>query len=197
MKNNILKLISFVVIALFAMSAFAQRGSFGGGSRSSSSSFGGGRSSFSSGSGSSFSGRSSSFGSSSSFGGGRSYATPSYSRPSTYGSTRTYSSVRSSYRVGYRPSLSVHFYGNPYAWGGHQIYWYGGGYYSLYPGGPLILGNSGMPGYGAAYGYDPYGNVAPTGYAPVAPVAYNPLGLIIGFVIALLIVVIVIRAFSN
>ena len=38
---------------------------------------------------------------------------------------------------------------------GRSIYWYGGGYYAYYPGGPLMLGTAGMPGYADAYGYNP------------------------------------------
>lgn len=83
---------------------------------------------------------------------GSAYNSSAY-RGSTYHSTYHYS-------VGSRmPSIYVnHYYGGrSYYYGGSPIYWYGGGYYSTYPGGPLVLGSSYMPGYNDAYGYDPTG----------------------------------------
>ena len=49
----------------------------------------------------------------------------------------------------------MHYYGIPYTWHGSSVYWYGHGYYSTYPGGPLYLGTNLMPGYNVAYSYDP------------------------------------------
>lgn len=192
--KNIFKIIAcgFIVTSLVVF-GFGQRGSFGGGSRS----FGGG-SSFSSSRTSSSSSSSSSFGRSGGFGSSnstrssnvRSYSSPSYSRQSFNSSVRSSSvrvNVRSNYRIGYRPSLSVHYYGHPYFYNGLNVYWYGDGYYSTYPGGPLLLGNPGMPGYSAAYGYDPYYN------APVATPGYF-LWSILGGLILLIVLGIIIKS---
>jgi hypothetical protein len=69
----------------------------------------------------------------------------------------------SNFRPGYRLPSSVNYFGNPYRYNGLRIYWYGHGFYSTYPGGPLIMGNPMMPGYRAAYGYNPYATSSPFG----------------------------------
>ena len=187
MKNNFTKiLISSLIAAILVVSGYSQRGgSFGGGSRS----FGGGSSSFSSGrSSSSYSGTSS-FGRSGGFGGNRTTSSSSYSRPSTSYSRPSYStSFRSNYRVGYRVPVGTRYYGNPYFYGGHSLYWYGGGYFSYYPGSPLILGNPGMPGYGASYGYSPGMS---GGYY------VNPLWYILGIVIIGGVIIVCVRAANS
>ena len=180
MKNFTVKLISFITILCLAFTGFAQRR--GGSSFGSSSGFGGGRSSapaYRPSSGSSF--RPSS---GSPFGGGRQQTyrpapsnyrqntSSTVNRPST---TTTRMSYRTSYRVGYRPSLSIHYYGNPYGYMGHMLYWYGGGYYAYTPGGPLMLGNPGMPGYAQQ---------------PVVVVQNGPGAMFLGM-IALMVVVII------
>jgi len=208
MKNNLIKLISLFAIGILTVSAFGQRrGSFGGGS------MGGGRPSYSAPSRPSFGGPSFSSPSGPSFGQGQRQAiapprssfgqgvttAPRSSVP--MGTSRPVLSRPSgsitSYRAGYRPPLSVHFYGRPYSWGGRQIYWYGNGYYSLFPGGPLILGNAGMPGYGAAYGYNPYA-VAPVVGRPIV-VQPNPFGFVwyvLGTLLIFVIIIAIVRSVS-
>ena len=144
MKKTLLNLITIIAILVLATTGFSQRrsgGSFGGSSRSS---YGSSRT---------FTSTSSRY--------GATRSTSNYNRTRSY--SRPTTSYRSSLRVGYRPSVSVHFYGHPYVYGGRSLYWYGGGYYAYYPGGPLMLGVATMPGYNDSYGYDP-GMVAP---APV------------------------------
>ena len=185
------------------------RSSFGGGSSKSysapsgrssfttggtGSSFGGGRTSSNANTTTKRSSNTSSFttggsGNSTTFGGGRPSTATSTTRSNT--STSTSTSTRrtyvSEYRPGYRPSVSINYYGNPYSYLGHSIYWYGGGYYAYYPGGPLMVGTPSMPGYAAAYGYNP-------GYVSDAPVFLSMVWYIIGGVVMIVVVVAVIRA---
>lgn len=128
------KILVILTITAMAFSALAQSRRMGGGS------FGGGsHSSFSGGSRSSFGGNSHS-----SFGGG-SPATRSagpMSTKSNYANrstsvgrtTTTYTATRR-YQLGVRPS--VH-YSTTYVIGGRTVYWYPGGGYSYYAGGPVM-----------------------------------------------------------
>jgi len=71
---------------------------------------------------------------------------------------------------------------------GHSLYWYGGGWYSYSPGGPLYMGNVGMPGYADTYGYNPTyvgGGMAP---APEA-VAPNPFVWVLYVAIGLIVII--------
>ena len=207
MKHKLLAaLAAFVMVA----SVSAGPGSFGGGSRSSSS-FGGSSSSHSSSFGGSSSRSSYSSipsSSSSNFSGTNHVSTGSFGRSGVMpasGSTRSSSSysrptssysVRSRYAPGYRPSVSVHYYGyggSPLYYGGRRIYWYGNGYYSYDPGGPLIMGNSGMPGYQAAYGYDPSGTVVVSN----AGGGFTTLWVIISLIAIVVLIGIFARAFNS
>ena len=215
MKATFRFFLSLLMVCILAVAGFSQRGRSGG-------SFGGGgsfRSSF----GSSSRSSSGSFTRST-----PSYSAPrsTISRPTgsftrstptrSFGSPRTTTTTRSGsfarsrpttrisagFRVGYRPSLSVHYYGHPYLYGGRSIYWYGGGYYSYGPGMPLYLGNAGMPGYGAAYSYDPgYDQTTTTTQNPDGSVTtttrgVNPVFAFVMVVFALVIIVWFLRALA-
>lgn len=149
MKINMFKLFfAVLMVCVLAVAGFGQR-SHGG--------FNGRSGGFHSSAGSSFSSAPRSTGSFR-----RSQSTSSFLRSSR--SSRPAGSLnRSSFRAGFRPSVSVHYfgYGGPgYFYGGHRVYWYGKGYYALYPGGPFIMGNPAMPGYSESMGYYPgYGEI--------------------------------------